>query len=86
VNNRARSPSEEGMIQRAKTFANVEWLMKWQPTIDKAIEEVHESLQAVIQAGHILIDTDSELAKEIEKLNTRIDIVNKRLRKLENQK
>jgi len=60
-----------GAIQRAELFAKV--------------DELEASMKAVLKAGHLLIDTDIELANRIDALSERIDIANKRLRKLENK-
>jgi len=70
VNDRARGPGETGAIQRAQLFADV--------------DELKETCQALITAGHVLIETDSVLGEQVESIKVRIDIINKRLRKLEN--
>jgi len=69
VNDRARGPGEDGAIQRAELF-------RWK-------ESVTESIQNLTKAGHALIDTDTELGKRSDELSNRLDIANKRIRRLE---
>lgn len=81
-----------GAQQRAELFANVDELMEWKKTfmhqqgqliewqlkVQRDIKEVEERIKTTIRGCEVLLRTDTLLAD-------RIDIVNKRLRKLENQ-
>jgi len=60
-----------GAIQRAELFAKV--------------DELEVAMKNVTKGAHLLIDVDIELEKRITALSDRIDIANKRLRKLENK-
>lgn len=85
--------SGPGEIQRAELFANVDELMEWKKGFDlkqsqmitwqkkvmDELMELNESMKTTLQGCNVLIETDSALAE-------RIDIVNKRLRSLENAK
>jgi len=72
-----------GEIQRAQLFADVDELLAWKKSFDHKHREllqwqagIVEEIKTTIKGCHTLIATDT-------KLGERIDIVNKRLRHLE---
>lgn len=79
-----------GEIQRAQLFADVdeliEWkkafmlkqgqLIEWQLKVQRDIKDLEERLKTTLRGCQVLMRTD-------EVLGNRLDIVNKRLRKLE---
>ena len=82
--------SGPGEIQRAELFANVDELMEWKKSFElkqtqlmewqkKVMDEVlaiKEELKVTIQGCGVLVQCDT-------KISDRIDIVNKRIRHLE---
>ena len=81
-----------GAQQRAELFANVDELMEWKKTFmhqqgqliewqlktQRDIKQLQNELVTTIKGCNVLVDTDTTLGD-------RLDIANKRLRKLENQ-
>ncbi len=86
-----------GEIQRAELFRNVDELLAWQKTfelkqaeliawqhgIQKSIAELRASLTTTLEGCQILMETDTLLSGRCDELDRRIDIVNKRLRRIE---
>jgi hypothetical protein len=87
-----------GEIQRAQLFADVDellaWkkafnlkqaeLIAWQAMVMNAIQEMQSAGKTTLEGCGILMETDTVLGDRIDDAWARIDIVNKRLRKLEN--
>jgi len=79
-----------GAIARAELFSNVDELMEWKKTFDlkqrqmiewqkkvmDSLMELNESMKTTLEGCNVLVQTDTELGN-------RIDIVNKRLRRIE---
>ena len=59
----------DGKIQRAQLFADV--------------DELKASLQTTLKGVEILMKTDTQLSIRIDQVDERINIVNKRIRRLE---
>jgi exonuclease VII small subunit len=82
-----------GAVQRAELFANVDELMawkksfemkqreliEWQDQLTEKVAQLEESLNTTLRGCNLLVDADTVIDK-------RLDIVNKRLRQLENAK
>jgi hypothetical protein len=75
-----------GEIQRAELFANVDELLAWKKSFDKKQAEmiawmakVERNLENIISGCHKLCDGE-------EILGNRMDMINKRLRQLEERK
>lgn len=86
-----------GAIQRAELFANVDELMAWKKSfnlrqaeeiawkamvMDKFME-LNESDKTIIQGCITMMETDTVLSERCDELSARIDIANKRIRRLE---
>jgi len=69
VNDRARGATQEGAIQRATLFADVDGLIDWKKEKELTDEAMLKGCQALLES--------------VELITNRIDMVNKRLRKLE---
>lgn len=86
-----------GAQQRAELFANVDELMAWKKSFDRKqiemiqwqamvlekIVECHESDKTIIAGCMTMMETDTMLSDRCDEISRRIDIVNKRLRRLE---
>jgi hypothetical protein len=82
--------SGPGEIQRAELFANVDELMAWkkafelkQPELIEWQLHIENEIKTTIQGCLTLVETDSALMVRMDELSKRIDIVNKRLRHIE---
>jgi len=86
-----------GTIERAELVAAVDdlvaWkksfepkqreLIEWQQRIDHAIAELQASIKTTLEGCHVMMDTDTLLGDRSDELGQRVDIVNKRLRRIE---
>lgn len=89
--------NHNGAIQRAELFANVDELMQWKRSFERkqvemiqwqamvmeSIQSLRDSLETTLKGCSVLVECDTTLGDRIDNLSTRIDIANKRLRKLE---
>jgi len=86
-----------GTIERAELVAAVDelvlWkkafnmkqaeLIAWQAMVMNAIQELQSAGKTTLEGCKILMETDNVLGNRIDDAWTRIDIANKRIRKLE---
>ena len=79
-----------GEVQRAELFANVDELMAWKKSFELKQSEliawqlhIENEIKTTIQGCMVLMETDTLLSDRCAQIDKRIDIVNIRLRKLE---
>lgn len=86
-----------GEQQRAELFANVDELMEWkksfqlkqseliawQAMVMQKIAELQQALATTLEGCSVLIETDKTIGERVDEEARRTDIVNKRLRRLE---
>ena len=89
-----------GARQRAELFASVDELMAWRKSFNlRQAEEIawqsmvmtkfielNESDKTIIEGCMRMMETDTAISERCDQLSQRIDIANKRLRKLEDAK
>ena len=79
-----------GTIERAELVAAVDELVAWKKSFMlKQAEEIawkfviKQDIQTIIEGCLKIVETEELIGKRVDMLNARLDIVNKRLRKLE---
>jgi len=82
--------SGRGEIQRAELFANVDELMAWKKSFELKQNElmnwqrpVENEIKTTLAGCMVLVETGSALGVMMDGISYRIDIVNKRLRRIE---
>ena len=77
-------------IVKAHLFANVAKLMAWKKSSDKhqveliaVIDELQSAHKTTLKGCEILMKTDTQLMIRTDNLEERINIINKRIRRLE---
>ena len=60
----------------------VQWA-KWQVDTTASIEDLQAAGKTILEGCEILMQTDTQLSIRLDALEGRIDIVNKRIRRLE---
>lgn len=59
-------------------------MIRWMASVDQRIEALQKDLETTLKGCNILMETDTALGQQIDNQKERINIVNKRLRKIEN--
>lgn len=89
-----------GEIERAKLFADVDELIAWKrqfelkqaeeivwkANVEIELKQLKEDVVRILEGCGILMETDTTISQRIDDAWKRIDIVNMRLRKLEQAK
>jgi len=83
--------------QRAELFKHIDQILAWQKifnmkqmeqitwkaSVIKTIEAIESTAKTTLQGCEILIQTDTQLNIRVDQFEKRIDIVNKRIRRIE---
>ena len=73
----------QGAIQRAELFANVTLLQEDVKNLIATVNELEATLETTLRGCKVLVECDTVLGNRLDEQSRRIDIVNKRLRRLE---
>ena len=75
-----------GLIEWQQTFAKKQTdLIKWQEGITQSIESLQSACQTILEGCQVLMKANTMLVTRCEDLKERLDIANKRIRRLESK-